>query len=59
MDIDDSFYSELKKIYFNGYTHNYLLELNSNINIKFLKDELTIKYLGKGVSNSDYAVSSL
>lgn len=59
MDIDESFYSELKKIYFNGYTYNYLLELNSNINIKFLKDELTIKYLGKGVSNSDYAVSPL
>ena len=42
---------------FTGYRDEYFLQLNSNINIKYFKDELTIKYVGKGITTNDYAVS--
>lgn len=42
---------------FKPYSVKYLLALNSNINLKFYKDELTLKYVGKGISNSDFAVN--
>jgi hypothetical protein len=35
---------------------DYILKLNINHNIKFFKDELTIKYVGKGYNTIDYAV---
>ena len=44
---------------FKGYQLKYILQLNTSANIKFFKDELTIKYVGKGVSNNDYAVSNI
>jgi hypothetical protein len=35
---------------------DYILKLNINQNLKFFKDELTIKYIGKGYNTIDYAV---
>ncbi len=35
---------------------DYILKLNINHNLKFFKDELTIKYVGKGYNTVDYAV---
>jgi hypothetical protein len=37
---------------------DYILKLNINHNIKFFKDELTIKYVGKGYNSIDFAVKS-
>jgi hypothetical protein len=34
----------------------YLLKLSNILNLKFFKDELTIKYTGKGSNNIDFAV---
>ncbi len=42
---------------FTGYNDEYTLQLNTNVNIKYFKDELTIKYVGKGITTNDYAVS--
>jgi len=38
---------------------DFILKLNNNSNLKFFKDELTIKYTGKALHSSDYAVISL
>lgn len=38
---------------------DYILKHNMNSNLKFFKDELTIKYIGKGNNTIDYAVNSL
>jgi len=35
---------------------DYILKHNMNSNLKFFKDELTIKYIGKGNNTIDYAV---
>lgn len=35
---------------------DYILKLNNSSNLKFFKDELTIKYVGKGFHTVDYAV---
>ena len=35
---------------------DYILKLNTNHNLKFFKDELTIKYVGKAINAIDYAV---
>jgi len=35
---------------------SYSLKLNNYANLKFFKDELTIKYIGKGSNTIDYAV---
>jgi hypothetical protein len=35
---------------------DYILKHNMNSNLKFFKDELTIKFIGKGNNNIDYAV---
>lgn len=38
-------------------TENYILKLNNISNLKFFKDELSIKYVGKGISSqADHAV---
>ena len=36
----------------------YTLKLNNYTNLKFFKDELTIKYIGKGSNSIDYAVTN-
>jgi hypothetical protein len=35
---------------------DYILKLNSMHMLKFFKDELTIKYVGKGYNSIDFAV---
>ena len=35
---------------------DYILKHNMNSNLKFFKDELTIKFIGKGNNNIDFAV---
>lgn len=35
---------------------DYILKLNNMHNLKFFRDELTIKYVGKGYNLIDYAV---
>jgi len=35
---------------------DYILKLNTMQMLKFFKDELTIKYIGKGYNSIDYAV---
>ena len=35
---------------------DYILQLNTMQMLKFFKDELTIKYIGKGYNSIDYAV---
>jgi hypothetical protein len=37
---------------------DYILQLSNQANLKFFKDELTIKYSGKGYNSIDYAVSA-
>ena len=36
---------------------DYILKLNNMSHLKFFKDELTIKYVGKGYNSIDYAVN--
>jgi hypothetical protein len=36
---------------------DYILKLNNSPHLKFFKDELTIKYIGKGYNTIDYAVN--
>ena len=38
---------------------DYILKLNSMHMLKFFKDELSIKYIGKGYNSIDYAVIKL
>jgi hypothetical protein len=38
---------------------DYILKLNNNPTLKFFKDELTIKYVGKGYNSIDYAVNNI
>ncbi len=38
---------------------DYILKLNSMHMLKFFKDELSIKYIGKGYNSIDYAVRLL
>ena len=38
---------------------DYILKLNNSPYLKFFKDELTIKYVGKGYNTIDYAVNIL
>ena len=38
---------------------DYILKFSNQANLKFFKDELTIKYSGKGYNLVDYAVSEL
>lgn len=38
---------------------DYILKLNNSPYLKFFKDELTIKYVGKGYNTIDYAVNYL
>ena len=45
---------DMKNISFKN--EDYILKHNMNSNLKFFKDELTIKYIGKGNNNIDYAV---
>jgi len=47
----------LEMKHFNFKNPDYILKHNMNTNLKFLKDELTIKYIGKGNNNIDYAVN--
>lgn len=35
---------------------DYIIKLSNQPNLKFFKDELTIKYSGKGYNTIDYAV---
>jgi hypothetical protein len=46
----------LEMKYFNFRNPDYILKHNMNSNLKFFKDELTIKYIGKGNNTIDYAV---
>jgi hypothetical protein len=48
---------DMKNINFKN--ENYILKHNMNSNLKFFKDELTIKYIGKGNNTIDYAVNFL
>ena len=36
---------------------DYIVKLNNNSNLKFFKDELSIKYIGKGNSTADHAAA--
>ena len=45
---------EMKNLSFKN--DDYILKHNMNANLKFFKDELTIKYIGKGNNTIDYAV---
>lgn len=45
---------DLDGIKFNPYTKNFIVKLNNNLNLKFFQDELTVKYIGKGVT-TDFA----
>lgn len=46
----------LEMKYLNFKNIDYILKHNMNSNLKFFKDELTIKYIGKGNNTIDYAV---
>lgn len=46
----------LEMKYLNFKNPDYILKHNMNSNLKFFKDELTIKYIGKGNNTIDYAV---
>lgn len=48
----------LEMKYLNFKNPDYILKHNMNSNLKFFKDELTIKYIGKGNNTIDYAVNS-
>ena len=48
---------DMKNITFKN--QDYILKHNMNSNLKFFKDELTIKYIGKGNNTIDYAVKIL
>jgi hypothetical protein len=43
--------------YKNFCNEDYILKLNTLHILKFFKDELTIKYVGKGYNSIDYAVN--
>lgn len=47
----------LQMKYLNFKNQDYILKHNMNSNLKFFKDELTIKYIGKGNNTIDYAVN--
>jgi hypothetical protein len=38
---------------------DYILKLNTSKYLKFFKDELTIKYIGKGYNTIDFAVKNI
>lgn len=64
----DNFSNNLSKSNFSSFlvdvtykkfcNEDYILKLNTLQILKFFKDELTIKYVGKGYNSIDYAVNN-
>lgn len=50
---------QLDNLNFKPYTKNYRIKLNNNSYLKFFQDELSLKYNGKGVTTTDYAVRNI